>query len=121
MGYGGAACCRVNDYILLDSNLSLNGTHVGAPLGAQNAFSYDGTTVELFVPTGPLGFVVFGVNTDYLPPDPTFANFLLNGTPATGGAVTVPSETLATPLPAALPLFGSGLLALAGFAWRRKV
>jgi hypothetical protein len=30
------------------------------------------------------------------------------------------SETLATPLPAALPLFGSGVIALAGFAWRKK-
>src|SRR5438128_4949830 len=39
---------------------------------------------------------------------------------ATGGTVTVLSETLGTPLPAALPLFGSGVAGLAGFAWKRR-
>jgi hypothetical protein len=119
VGFGGAACCRVSDYILLDSSLSLNGVPL-TPTGiGQNAFSYDGTTVEIFAPVSPFGFPVFGINTDYLPPNPTFSNFLLAGTPATSGTVTVLSETLATPLPAALPLFGSAVLALAGLAWRR--
>jgi hypothetical protein len=38
-----------------------------------------------------------------------------NGTPAISGDVV-----FATPLPAALPLFGSGVIALAGFAVRRR-
>jgi hypothetical protein len=40
--------------------------------------------------------------------------FLINGTPASGGTVTVNSETLATPLPAAFPLFGTALAGLGG-------
>ena len=43
---------RVNDYILVDSNLSVNGAHVGTAFGNQAAFSFNGTTVELFVPSG---------------------------------------------------------------------
>jgi hypothetical protein len=66
------------------------------------------------------GAVLLGIDTDFLPPNPTFANFLINGTPATSGTVTVNSETLATPLPAALPLFGSALAGLGGFGWLRR-
>jgi hypothetical protein len=62
--------------------------------------------------------------SDGLPPDPTYQNFLLGGlatlsTP-NGGTVTVTSETLATPLPAAFPLFGSALAGLGGVGWIRK-
>jgi hypothetical protein len=70
----------------------------------------------------------FIVNTAFLSPNPTYLDFGLGPVfdasyhyKATTGTVTVLSETLATPLPAALPLFGSGIAALAGFgAWRRR-
>jgi hypothetical protein len=123
VGFGGAGCCRVIDYIVTDSNLSLNGNPVGAPFNVQNAFPYNGTTVQVFIPnTPPLNFIVLGVNSNYLPPNPTFANFLLNGSHATGGTVRVNSEILATPLPAALPLFGTAIAGLGGAGWwkRRK-
>jgi PEP-CTERM motif len=54
------------------------------------------------------------------------SDFTLNGTPGVSGNVAwcVPLSGecgfTATPLPAALCLFGSGVLALAGFAWRRR-
>jgi hypothetical protein len=45
-----------------------------------------------------------------------FAEFILDGdTPAISGDVVS-----AVPLPAALPLFGSGVMMLAGVAWRRR-
>jgi hypothetical protein len=54
----------------------------------------------------------------------SFSDFSLDvdGTnyPALSGTVTVLSETAATPLPPALPLFGSGVIALAGLAWRKR-
>jgi hypothetical protein len=44
----------------------------------------------------------------------TFSDFSLNGVTAVSGDVSV------VPLPAALPLFGSAVLGLAGLAWKRK-
>ena len=113
----------VNDYYITYSNLSLNGVPIVNTGIPPNALSDDGRTVAIF--GGPDFLAVFGLNTNYLPPDPTFSDFVLGGlgggTTATGGTVTVLSETLATPLPPALPLFGSALLALAGFAaWSRR-
>jgi hypothetical protein len=112
---------KVNDYVLTDSNLSLNGVPLLQTSAPPIAFPNYGTTVEVFTKSlAPFGLVVFGVNTNVLPPNPTFSNFWLQGAPATSGTVTVLSETLATvPLPAALPMFASGLLALAGFAFFR--
>jgi hypothetical protein len=124
VGFGGAACCRVNDYYFTNPpSLSLNGVPVTLTGIPENAFPSDGT-IGIFVPSiGPLDFYILGINTNFLPPNPTFANFLLDGSPATSGTVTVNSETLATPLPAALPLFGSAFAGLGGIGWlkRRKV
>jgi len=50
---------------------------------------------------------------DHVPAN--FADFTLNGDPAIGGDVST------APVPAALPLFGSALLGLAGLAWRRNI
>lgn len=123
-------CCRSSDYVLTSSNLSLNGiplVSAGIPPNAGPA-----NTVEFF--TGPSGqlqvfpgndFVILGLNTNFLPPNPTFANFVLNRTHGTSGTVTVNSEHLiATPLPAALSMFGTALAGLGGAGWwkrRRKV
>src|SRR5271166_4863785 len=95
VGYMGAACCRVSDYFATDQNLTLNGVPIMSTYIGQNAFSYDGTTIEIFTKGFGFGLGTLGINTDYLPPSPTFSNFLLDGTPATGGTVTVLSETLA--------------------------
>jgi hypothetical protein len=48
-----------------------------------------------------------------------FSVFTLNGTLAESGTVNcvVGCDVSAVPLPAALPLFGSGVIALAGLAW----
>jgi hypothetical protein len=118
-------CCFSGPYFLSASNLSFNGsplTPVGIPLNAGKF----GTVGWFTSPTNPSWLFDLVVNTAYLSPNPTYVDFALGtvsgfsvaGT-ATGGTVTVLSETLATPLPAALPLFGSAVLGLAGVAWYR--
>lgn len=69
----------------------------------------------------PPGCEAVGWSVGHLPT--SFADFTLNGIPAVSGDVTITSHTevSSTPLPTSLPLFGSGLLFLAGFIWRRKV
>ncbi len=88
----------------LTADFSLNGTpltQLGLPLEA----GFPGT-LGWFTPTTGRGagslLLDLTVNTANL------------------GTITVLSETFDTPLPAALPLFGSGVLALAGFAWRSR-
>jgi hypothetical protein len=126
--YGGE---RVNDYYFSDPpNLSVNGfplTLSGLPPASGPG---DGT-IGIFIPSGGTVALYFlGLNTNYLPPNPTFANFLLGGIPATGGTVTVLSETChgggvcssvsAVPLPAAFPLFASALAGVGGFGWLKR-
>jgi hypothetical protein len=84
------------------------------------------TTATLFVNIGgPIfpGIFPFSVNTGTFP-NPNFSDFMFGGQEAVGGTVTAcPSsgDCAVTPLPAALPLFGTGLLALASFAaWSRR-
>jgi hypothetical protein len=63
-----------------------------------------------------------------LPNNLTVGDFFLNGTPfvftdgipGVSGSVECVNGCGATPLPAALPLFGSGVMMLAGFAWRSR-
>lgn len=53
--------------------------------------------------------------------NPTFESFTLNGISPVGGDITITNEVInPTPLPAALPLFGSGIIALAGLAACRR-
>jgi hypothetical protein len=61
----------------------------------------------------PVGFVLALSNTQNFP-YLDFTDFSLNGVPAVSGEVSI------VPLPAALPLFGSGVITLAGFAWRKR-
>src|SRR5271169_4962665 len=72
-------------------------------------------TATIMAAKGAVGFPLFDleINTADIG-NLNFADFV----GATGGTVTVLSETIATPLPA-LPLFGSAVLALAGLAWFR--
>ena len=57
------------------------------------------------------GLIGFTTSFGHLPT--SYADFFLNNSPAVSGDVST------VPLPAALPLFGSGVWALAGFAkWR---
>jgi hypothetical protein len=106
-------------------NLTPNGT-------ISEQLTIDGVTQTLLVPwswasTGPTDTLYIGAG-----PSLTFAgwtvsllgNFALS---SGGGPVTVDlmaqfvdPPTRATPLPAALPLFASGLGALGVFSWRRK-
>ena len=128
-------------------NLTLNTPYVAAHLGpwqfsgdlSLNSTPLTDTFIEpafrvgvpgtMAILSGGGGLVDFLVNTAYLSPNPTYLDFGLGPVydasfhyTATGGTVTVLSETLATPLPNALPLFGSALFALAGFAaWSRRV
>jgi hypothetical protein len=73
---------------------------------------------EYFVPAGPIdsGEFIITVNSNHFP-NLTYADF-----GADSGTVTIVSETgfSPVPLPAALPLFGSGVLALAGVACRKR-
>lgn len=122
VGFMGAHDDRVVDYVFnpYPPDLSVNGVHI-SPVGIpDDAFPAPWGTIGVLAPFGGTPFHAFGLNTSYLLPDPTFANFLWDGTPATSGTVTVLSETIATPLPPALPLFGSGLIALAGLGYRKR-
>jgi hypothetical protein len=108
-------------------DLSVNGTPLNVLPGiVASAGPVPGIVAILGSPFGPeFDFIV---NTAFLPPNPTYSDFGLrpyygpfSGDPtATGGTVTVLSETVAAPLPNALPLFGSGVMMLAGFAVRRR-
>ena len=83
--------------------LTLEGAGNDGYLG--DVFMYGGgLPYELIINTADMG------NLTYL----DFAH-------ATGGTVTVLSETWTTPLPAAGPLFGLSLFALAAFAHTRKI
>jgi hypothetical protein len=108
----------------LVGNLSINGLPVSTCCDFRAGVP--GTVAILVMP--PSGCCYdFIVNTAFLSPNPTYLDFGLGPLfdasyhyTATSGTVTVLSETLATPLPAALPLFGSGVMMLAGVAWRRR-
>jgi hypothetical protein len=77
----------------------------------------DGYLGDVFFYSGGLPYALI-INTADIG-DLTYLDFAH----ATGGTVTVLSETYTTPLPAALSLFGSGLAGLNGAGWvrRRKV
>jgi hypothetical protein len=100
-------------------NFSLNGTPLVKSIApVASAGPVPGVVALLALPvpgpppseSGPQ--YDFIINTAFLPPNPTYSDFGLRpysgpytGDPtATSGTVTVLSETLATPLPAALPL-----------------
>ena len=89
--------------------LSVNGFSVSPVIGNSG---YPGTE-DYFASAVPGGPTLFDlrINTANIS-NLTYLDF----PGATGGTATVLSETFGTPLPAALPLFGSGLIALAGFA-----
>jgi hypothetical protein len=53
--------------------------------------------------------------------NPTIASFTLDGISPIGGDVVITNEVIdPTPLPPALPLFGSSVIALAGLAYRKR-
>jgi hypothetical protein len=72
------------------------------------------TLLPVIVPGGPTLFDL-RINTANIS-NLTYLDF----PGAISGTVTVTSEAFATPLPPALPLVGSGVIALAGFAWRSR-
>ena len=91
-------------------------------VGLGNPIKYDPVFFDacglLPCPFGPPIRLALSWPIDHIPTN--FAEFTLgsdlnrgDGIPAISGDVVS-----AVPLPAALPLFGSGVLALAGFAWR---
>jgi hypothetical protein len=101
-------------------HLSFNGSSLDLPFylhAGLDHFFYSS-------PTGPFLFDLVGFG---FPPNFVFSDFSLNGVTAVsgnfdcisisvvGGSGTCP---VSTPLPAALPLFGSGVMMLAGLAWR---
>jgi hypothetical protein len=77
--------------------------------GLGNPFKLQQTGFDLDPPNGVVGIITWPLDH----PPTSFADFALNGTPAISGDVSP------VPLPAALPLFGSAILGLAGLAWRR--
>jgi hypothetical protein len=111
----GFACCEFPTVEFDGSPVALSSTFTSEPGhlfygNAGDPFLYD---------------LAFSSPQPFLAPT-TFADFSLNGTVAVAGDVSCISDNgsacpfPAVPLPAALPLFGSGLIALAGFAVRRK-
>jgi hypothetical protein len=99
----------------LTASLSLNGTPL-TPVFIGNT-GYPGTQdyFTSFTPGGPALFNL-EINTADIG-NLNFADFV----GATSGTVTVLSETMGTPLPDALPMFGAAMIALGGFAaWRSR-
>jgi hypothetical protein len=114
-GFGAGA----NPYWLAGTSLSLNGTPLTETFMGNTGYA---GTQDYFAPkpfTTPPGLFDLEINTA------DTANLTYLDFPgATGGTVKVNSETLiTTPLPAALPLFGSAFAGLGGVGWlkRRKV
>jgi hypothetical protein len=66
--------------------------------------------------TGPVGYNVFYGFAELQEPSGLVGYGTLGGNSVGQATLSVS----AVPLPAALPLFGSGILALAGFAWRSR-
>jgi len=114
------------------TGLFLNGADLFATNGAPDGSSINGVWANPGnIPghgSGPGGTAdLYAVLAD-LPNNLTFGDFFLNGTPnvftdgipGVSGSVQCVSGCGVAPLPAALPLFGSGVMVLAGFAWRKK-
>jgi hypothetical protein len=123
------------DFFIPDATFSLylNGTPVPPAIpdvGQGNPIKQDPVFFEacglLPCPYGPPILESISWPIDHIPTN--FAEFTFSGpfaslnrgegTPAISGYVVDASTVV--PLPAALPLFGSGLIALAGFAVRRR-
>jgi hypothetical protein len=91
-------CLNDNNYNITSSNLSLNGSPMTLTGIPKNAFpSSIGTFTTAL---SPLNLVVLGLTTNFLPPNPTYANSTLNRAPGTSGTVTVNSEHLNSHSPA---------------------
>jgi hypothetical protein len=142
LNFGGGYTINGGMYFQLGMNpaptftFSFNGT----PLDLSSSFGsdpghffFDTSPPPLPLPPGFLPFEFDLARIDGIgplfPPPTSFSDFALNDVPAVSGSVSgdtinfgagAVSCAAPTPLPAALPLFGSGVIALAGFAVRRR-
>jgi hypothetical protein len=90
----------------------------GSPIPVANFASGEAGRLYQFSQPIPSTTYLLAFNSANFP-NYTFSDFSLNGVTAVSGDVSVASVS-SLPLPAALPLFGSALLGLAGFAAARK-
>jgi len=104
------------------SGLEFNGGPFFGPQGAPNGYTINGPFASVYAVLADVPDLTpneFFLNSSFQ----SIVNGTPDGSPGIGGTVSCVSgcSVGATPLPAALLLFGSGLLALAGFAWWRKI
>jgi hypothetical protein len=101
------------------SDLTLDGNHVTTFEIDAGPLPYNPAWVLLLGTGGISGDLT--INTSYIQ-GLNFLDFALGGTPAISGTVACVGgcDVNAAPLPPALPLFASGILALGAIGWRRK-